>query len=376
MTTEGRRCDTISMTIQVINAHTGGPLPRATVNIKTKRVSRAQNIPALKATHTTDANGEVTEIGTLYGTYSFKVHMLNGSDIFRAGVDRTIDNATCMNDACTKCSLSLKLLAEKEEEEITVKPCTCKGRVTIVNENTQQPIGGACVSYTVDDPTVIGNDDSTNAETDATTDAATDASTDAVSDAQDTSRVIQTDAATDSATVAQTDGATGPAPFLPGVLESYNGPPISRSIIRKPSDRAESNCKDDWCKFEATGSLFRYFESPKTWQDAQETCHTYGAHLASIPSMNVNKFMSAKLPKPDDGGYWIGGTQIDGIWVWGDASPWNYANWAEGEPNSNNENCVELGTDGSFNDVNCDVRRRFVCKKKGKIFTILIIIKK
>ena len=87
------------MTLQVINAKTGGPLPQAMVRIRSKRVSKAvANIPVLKATHVTDANGEVKEVGTLYGTYSFKVHMENGSDIFRTEVDRTIDNATCIND--------------------------------------------------------------------------------------------------------------------------------------------------------------------------------------------------------------------------------------------------------------------------------------
>ena len=81
--------------------------------------------------------------------------------------------------------------------------------------------------------------------------------------------------------------------------------------------------------------------------------------------MNVNRFVTSIITEPEDGGYWIGGTQKDGKWVWGDASPWNYANWAEGEPNSSNENCVELKKDLSFNDVNCGSQRRFICKKKG-----------
>ena len=67
---EEERCNILKMTIQVINAETGGPLPRATVLIESKRVSRSSDIRAIKATHITDANGEVAEVGTLKGTYS------------------------------------------------------------------------------------------------------------------------------------------------------------------------------------------------------------------------------------------------------------------------------------------------------------------
>ena len=140
------------MTVQVINAETAGPLSRAKVKIQSKRVSRDLQIPVLKSTHITDANGEVTEIGSLHGTYSFAVHMQNGSDIFRTRVDQRFDNATCTNAACTECSVHLKLKAEKEEQDVTPPNCTCKGQVTIVNELTQLPIAGACVSYTVEAP--------------------------------------------------------------------------------------------------------------------------------------------------------------------------------------------------------------------------------
>jgi len=434
--TEGIKCAVLAMTVQVINAHTGGPLPRATMQIKTRRVSKDQQIPVIKATHITDANGEVTEIGTMYGTYSFAVHMANGSDIFRTRVDETIDNATCTNEACTECSVHLKLKAEKEEQEIEKEECTCKGQITLVNELTLLPIAGACVSYTVQEPCQqrntdlagddidsvldveswqscselcsqnsdctfwtwvddgykrnpsiihkchLKNGDSGRAEianlisgpagcqppvpetTLATaTDDVTGAVTEEVSVAETEARTgAVTDTITDAVTEYVTEAVTIAVTEATRVLEL---PPLSRSIIPMAINRAanESNCKDDWCKFEPTGSLFRYFETKTTWADARETCHAFSAHLASIPSMNVNKFISEKLPKPDDGGYWIGGKRDGKDWAWGDESPWNYANWADGEPNGDGI-CVELGDDGSFNDVPCNILRRFVCKKK------------
>ena len=319
------------MTIQAINEDSGAPIPEATVRIKSKKLSKTDDSPALDATHITDANGEVNDIGTLFGTYEFMVFKESGDEILRTRVDRTIDMATCDNEACVECSINVKLAVEKEEQEITTtKPCKCEGDVTIVNVNTQQPIVGACVALVVE-----------NAAAES-----------------ETARVVQTYAPSDLATEATLEITEEDDRLL--------RTPFSRSLI--PSNREDPSCKTDWCKFEGTGSLFRYFESTATWQEAHDRCRTFGAHLASIPSMNVNRFVSSILSQPEDGGYWIGGTKQQGLWTWGDASQWNYANWAEGEPNGNNENCVELSLDESFNDVNCNSQRRFVCKKLGKYF--------
>ena len=363
MTTEGKRCNILEMTIQVINEETGGPLPKASLKISSKKISRDDDTSTIKATHITDANGEVPEIGTLYGTYSFEVNMRNGSDVFRAEEDRTIDNATCTNEACTECSLNFQILTKKEiEEETTIQPCTCEGQITLVNVNTQQPIAGACISFKVESgEEATGVDSGLASGFDSGLDSGYSSGLDSGLE-----RVVQTYAPTDLVTDSSSESTEDEDRVI--------GSAISRSILIDPSNRVDTNCKDDWCKFEGTGSLFRYFETTTTWETAHDTCHTFGAHLASIPSMNVNKYVSSIVSVPDDGGYWIGGTKRGDQWVWGDDSPWNYANWAEGEPNNGNEKCVELKKDESFNDVNCNSLRRFVCKKKGMVFLRFIII--
>lgn len=58
-------------------------------------------------------------------------------------------------------------------------------------------------------------------------------------------------------------------------------------------------------------------------------------------------------------------------WAWTDHSSLGFVNWAPGEPNEAfhpgeavDENCVEMRSDGSWNDNNCLVKRGFVCRHR------------
>lgn len=54
---------------------------------------------------------------------------------------------------------------------------------------------------------------------------------------------------------------------------------------------------------------------------------------------------------------------------WSDESDVDYANWNEDEPSdsllSQAEECVEMFTNGTWNDVSCDQTKCFVCKESG-----------
>ena len=90
--------------------------------------------------------------------------------------------------------------------------------------------------------------------------------------------------------------------------------------------------------------------------------------MASIHSDEEHQFM-VEL----HGGFpWLGGQRDPGNhsnWVWSDGTPWDYSNWALGEPNDfGGEDCVEfgnraLGERDLWNDKSCSVVRTFVCKK-------------
>lgn len=58
-------------------------------------------------------------------------------------------------------------------------------------------------------------------------------------------------------------------------------------------------------------------------------------------------------------------------WAWTDYTSLGFLNWAPGEPNEafhpgevGDENCVEMRSDGSWNDNNCLAKRGFVCQHR------------
>lgn len=66
------------------------------------------------------------------------------------------------------------------------------------------------------------------------------------------------------------------------------------------------------------------------------TCVSY---LATSTSQEENDFIVANFPDAALNGYWLGGNQLnlasepDQGWIWITGEVWDYANWANGEPN-------------------------------------------
>ena len=69
--------------------------------------------------------------------------------------------------------------------------------------------------------------------------------------------------------------------------------------------------------------------------------------------------------------FWIGGQRSChecSTWEWINGGVIKYFNWNEREPNNvdrqKKENCIESidGWNGRWNDVNCGVKREFLCK--------------
>ena len=50
---------------------------------------------------------------------------------------------------------------------------------------------------------------------------------------------------------------------------------------------------------------------------------------------------------------------------WSDGTPFDYLNWADAEPNNDEERCVEMYAGSRrWNDQVCDSERGYVCKAK------------
>ncbi len=58
-------------------------------------------------------------------------------------------------------------------------------------------------------------------------------------------------------------------------------------------------------------------------------------------------------------------SSLKDTWVWTDGTPWDYTDWASGQPDDYNkgEDCLELRKiDEQFNDDKCYHLLTFVCK--------------
>ena len=97
--------------------------------------------------------------------------------------------------------------------------------------------------------------------------------------------------------------------------------------------------------------------------------------LATAENEEVWNFInSVVLEQNHGGGVWLGGRRRCPSscerWDWAGPLHWSWTNWAVGEPNNEQEKCLEiyLKTPTPFernygwNDVDCQSKRNFICK--------------
>lgn len=103
------------------------------------------------------------------------------------------------------------------------------------------------------------------------------------------------------------------------------------------------------------GSAYRIYTETLSWEQAKEYCENLGGHLVTITSSKEQQFIDSI------NGYnrrlWIGGYRNDDFeWQWVTGEAWDYANWADGEPNDSsnvmsNENRAAVWP-SKWNDLN------------------------
>ncbi|XP_033119777.1 delta-like protein 4 [Anneissia japonica] len=135
-------------------------------------------------------------------------------------------------------------------------------------------------------------------------------------------------------------------------------------------------CPCGWSIYQS--NCYRYYPQRKTFTQSLDFCEQqifYSAHSTkptnskqvSIHSPSENEFVFGLVPSGVT--VWLG-LYVDnnfkrGAWLWTDGSPFDYSNWAPGEPNGNKQdygsmwNCVHPK---KWDDANPNSYYSFVCK--------------
>uniref|UniRef100_A0AC34GRQ8 C-type lectin domain-containing protein n=1 Tax=Panagrolaimus sp. ES5 TaxID=591445 RepID=A0AC34GRQ8_9BILA len=112
-----------------------------------------------------------------------------------------------------------------------------------------------------------------------------------------------------------------------------------------------SICVEGWTYFNYTNFCYKVIVKKTTWYDAEMACVSEKAHLVSIHSWQEILF-ATELAAPYstnkcdwNAQTWIGmSTQDKNVhWEWTDGTPFDYIDWAPGEPNNPGlENCGQI----------------------------------
>lgn len=111
--------------------------------------------------------------------------------------------------------------------------------------------------------------------------------------------------------------------------------------------------------------IFRTANSEKPFEDAQEMCRQAGGQLASPRSASENAAIQQLITAHNKAAF-LSMTDVgtEGKFTYPSGEPLVYSNWAPGEPNNNGgaENCVEIFTNGQWNDKACGEQRLVICE--------------
>ncbi|XP_004389942.1 pulmonary surfactant-associated protein D [Trichechus manatus latirostris] len=111
--------------------------------------------------------------------------------------------------------------------------------------------------------------------------------------------------------------------------------------------------------------IFKTGGFEKSFQDVQQVCTQAGGQVASPRSVAENAAVQQLVMAHNKAAFLgVTDTKTEGRFTYPTGEPLAYSNWAPGEPNNNGEaeNCVEILTNGKWNDKSCGQQRLVVCE--------------
>jgi hypothetical protein len=121
---------------------------------------------------------------------------------------------------------------------------------------------------------------------------------------------------------------------------------------------------------ERGGHQYSFCEQSANWDQARTRCQTAGADLVVLNDRSELDWVAAQISKMSKGQWHIGLTDrsAEGSFVWIDGSKPSFTNWGFLQPDNFlfSEDCVVMGKDAKWNDVNCTngPTEAFICETK------------
>jgi hypothetical protein len=124
-----------------------------------------------------------------------------------------------------------------------------------------------------------------------------------------------------------------------------------------------SECADGQLLGPDRASCYSFEVGSFGWEQARQVCRNNGAgwDLVDIQSPEENAFVLGLITQQG----WIGANDLlqEGSFRWLEGPALDYANWNSGEPNDlNGEDCAEMRTNGTWNDLPCQHTLPAICK--------------
>ncbi|XP_071750071.1 macrophage mannose receptor 1-like [Lepeophtheirus salmonis] len=142
-----------------------------------------------------------------------------------------------------------------------------------------------------------------------------------------------------------------------------------KNYIQKP-EPVKNDCPDGWKRFGI--HCFYFSKEKKNYKGALDFCkHSVkGGNLAIIRTSRLNDFLYGSIES--DSYIGLNDIETEGDFVWEDGSSLHgnaFKFWGIGEPNDNDhkENCIEYRFQHRWNDVDCELKRAFICQVEYSI---------
>ncbi|XP_077303730.1 secretory phospholipase A2 receptor [Lithobates pipiens] len=142
-----------------------------------------------------------------------------------------------------------------------------------------------------------------------------------------------------------------------------------------PTIDKKQQCPPSWDTEPHLEHCYKVFHHEKmlrkrTWQEAENLCQDFGAHLVSFSHLNEGKFvtelLSSMFNRDDHRQFWIGfsssNPSSEGSWEWSDGTPVISAYWTDIYSSGKSVRCAAFNANKTFISLDCEEKLEWICK--------------